>query len=542
MTVACLFLDFEKAFDSVWKKGLIVKLLRAGINGNYLKLIDSFLNSRKVRLHINDFVGELRQCLEVGLPQGSALSPILFKFFIMDLGQDVIGNKRIEMYKFADDGTFRVSAELWPDCRILLDNVLSSLDKWCKEWRLVINCKVDKTEIIICSPKGTQTQLLPKEVEMGDKSIRIVKKSKVLGLIIDDQLSYEEHSKEILRQLNNRWVNICKHSNRNWGFNQKVLVRLLKTLFLSKLYYAGHIWLREKTTLEINKLWYKIIKAAVGAVFNIKQALAEVILGLPPLLLVNGINKIKHYLKLNIFKTKWDQLRDDLQQLTVESDIMKRELAPVYKFLNWKVKNYPSKFTDSDIGTIISKNIAKFTELSSNSCSYSKGMIQKYTEVVWQSTINNQYMAEGYPNIPRVTCAKLPIPPLTDRILETLLLSHFYNNNLMNGYLHSIGHHKALTPLCTCKAAIQTPYHCMLECELVDTTLLQELKDNIDAFHNKNPSMMNTDISNHITLLNMSRNRTILELMVKVIKSNKSKYRTEIIIHKNTNVSAVAMT
>ena len=55
--VACLFLDFEKAFDSVWKKGLIMKLLKVGVYGKLLALIDSFLSTRKVRLHINDYIG-----------------------------------------------------------------------------------------------------------------------------------------------------------------------------------------------------------------------------------------------------------------------------------------------------------------------------------------------------------------------------------------------------------------------------------------------------------------------------------------------------
>ena len=31
LTVLCLFIDFEKAFDSVWKKGLVVKLWNAGV-------------------------------------------------------------------------------------------------------------------------------------------------------------------------------------------------------------------------------------------------------------------------------------------------------------------------------------------------------------------------------------------------------------------------------------------------------------------------------------------------------------------------------
>ena len=48
LTILCLFVDFEKAFDSVWKKGLILKLSKMGIQGNVLKLINNFLFSRKV--------------------------------------------------------------------------------------------------------------------------------------------------------------------------------------------------------------------------------------------------------------------------------------------------------------------------------------------------------------------------------------------------------------------------------------------------------------------------------------------------------------
>ena len=405
-TVACLFLDFEKAFDSVWKKGLIMKLVKVGINGKLLALIDSFLINRKVRLHINDFIGGVRYCLGVGLPQGSVLSPILFKFYIMDLGHDLNTSDLIETYKFADDGTFKVSADIWIECKEIMENVLKSLENWCIKWRLVINCKVDKTEIVVFAPKGNHNQTLPTDITMGEKTIRIVEKSKVLGLIIDNKLSYKEHSEMVFRQLNYRWVTICKYSNRNWGFNQQVLVRLLKTLFLSKLFYAGHVWLDDKTLIDIEKLWYKIIKAAVGAVFNIKQVLAEVILGLPPILLVNEINKVKHYLKLNIQKTKWDILADDINKCSTESATIKRELSPVFKFLQWKVVRHPDSFTEADKAIVLSKDTSKYTELAGRSCNYSKLLIKRYTESLWQSKVNNQYMDEGY-NLQQCTSSKL---------------------------------------------------------------------------------------------------------------------------------------
>ena len=54
MSSICLFIDFEKAFDSVWKKGLMHKLNNIGINGKLFNIINSFLFSREVSLQIND--------------------------------------------------------------------------------------------------------------------------------------------------------------------------------------------------------------------------------------------------------------------------------------------------------------------------------------------------------------------------------------------------------------------------------------------------------------------------------------------------------
>ena len=55
-TVIGLFVDMEKAFDSVWKKGLIVKLARLNIKGKVLKLINNFLTSRMVKLNVDGYI------------------------------------------------------------------------------------------------------------------------------------------------------------------------------------------------------------------------------------------------------------------------------------------------------------------------------------------------------------------------------------------------------------------------------------------------------------------------------------------------------
>jgi hypothetical protein len=48
-STAAIFIDFEKAYDSVWSEGLMVKLSRSGVRGNVWNWINAFLNHREVR-------------------------------------------------------------------------------------------------------------------------------------------------------------------------------------------------------------------------------------------------------------------------------------------------------------------------------------------------------------------------------------------------------------------------------------------------------------------------------------------------------------
>ena len=101
MTLKRLFIQPEKK--------LITKLWHVGIHGLYLRLINSFLFSRTVSLVFNGHTGFAQLSLEYGLPQASALSPVLFRFYIHDLGELFVNKQCTDFYKFADDGTAKVS-------------------------------------------------------------------------------------------------------------------------------------------------------------------------------------------------------------------------------------------------------------------------------------------------------------------------------------------------------------------------------------------------------------------------------------------------
>ena len=80
-----VFLDVEKAFDAVWIEGLKFKLGKpeVGIPTKMIRLLRSFLTNRHLRVHQDNAISN-KIGLKAGTPQGSALSPLLFIFFVND--------------------------------------------------------------------------------------------------------------------------------------------------------------------------------------------------------------------------------------------------------------------------------------------------------------------------------------------------------------------------------------------------------------------------------------------------------------------------
>ena len=81
------FFDYEKAYDKVWREGLLEKMMAMGVPWRFTKYVRGFLSARRTAVEVN---GQRSKefYLNEGLPQGSAISPILFLIFINDIDSD----------------------------------------------------------------------------------------------------------------------------------------------------------------------------------------------------------------------------------------------------------------------------------------------------------------------------------------------------------------------------------------------------------------------------------------------------------------------
>ena len=102
------FIDLRRAFDMVDHSILLDKLKTCGCSRHSIKWFESYLRNRQ------QFVKKLvrkkssTKELNVGVPQGSILAPLLFSLFINDLPSNV---PSVSIHMYADDTTVSVSGK-----------------------------------------------------------------------------------------------------------------------------------------------------------------------------------------------------------------------------------------------------------------------------------------------------------------------------------------------------------------------------------------------------------------------------------------------
>ena len=130
-------------------------------------------------------------------PQGSILGPKLFSLYVNDFPEFINTG---ELYMFADDTTIFIVGDnidtIIKAMQVILDQVLI----WCSANRLTTH--ETKSEALLLSKQRFIGPLLP--LKYGEKIIEYKSSSKCLGIIIDSNLSWQEHIKSLLKSFNKK--------------------------------------------------------------------------------------------------------------------------------------------------------------------------------------------------------------------------------------------------------------------------------------------------------------------------------------------------
>ncbi len=235
---AC-FVDFQKAFDSVWHDGLFRKLENMGINGNLLGLIKDIYKKTECAVKINDKTTQFFNYSK-GVLQGNPLSPLLFNLFINDIFQNVRNDESL----ITLDGVNYFNALMYADDLILmsptpegLQKSLDALHKYCNTWKLKINIK--KTKCMTFS-KGTIRK--PIAFFVGGHKIDHTRNFKYLGFTITGAKC---DFAPTLKDLSYKATRAIYALRSRLPFNTlpiKTMIRIFNSCIMPILTYGSEIW------------------------------------------------------------------------------------------------------------------------------------------------------------------------------------------------------------------------------------------------------------------------------------------------------------
>ena len=223
-----IILDFEKAFDTVAHRRLLMKLEYYGVNGSVHRWIEQWLVGRTQCVVVEGSKSS-DQSVDSGVPQGTVLGPIMFLIYINDIANGVSSSTKL----FADDGLLFREITSQDDARELQKD-LTSVTSWSKTWQMRFN--PSKCHILRMY-RGKK--IITHDYTMLGHKLTSVENHPYLGVELDQSLSWKPHIDKITSKAHNTLNFLRRNMYRS---PQKTKEAAYKTLVRPLVEYCGSAW------------------------------------------------------------------------------------------------------------------------------------------------------------------------------------------------------------------------------------------------------------------------------------------------------------
>ncbi len=241
-----VFLDIQKAFDSIDHDVLLEKMIFYGVSQNELKWFQSYLTNRYQQCQINGVLSKKGKTIS-GVPQGSILGPLLFLIYINDLPNCL---KSTVPCLYADDTQIFTSSH---DPTKISDNLNSDLEN-ITDWLIVnkLQSHPTKTKMMVIGSRhnlNVKVADLRSNIKINNNDVSPVFSQKCLGIYLDERLAFDVHIEKL-----------CKKICAGIGVLRRIkpfvprdsLLKLYKSLIQPYFDYCSPLWDTCAKTLKDN--------------------------------------------------------------------------------------------------------------------------------------------------------------------------------------------------------------------------------------------------------------------------------------------------
>ena len=302
----CIFIDFEKAFDKVWRTGLWNKMLQSHINGKMYNVIFNMYQGIKSRISFNGMNSNYFPC-DNGLRQGENLSPFLFSLYLNDLQEFMSQHNVRGLAKVSEElyNTFDVYLKLFillyaddtilcSDCPKDLQMQLDVFCDYCNQFKLKVN--IEKTKCMTFSKgRNSNNQIF----KFDGQNIENVKQFNYLGIVFTRYGTFTEAKNNNVRKATITMYDVLK-KGRMYNLSVSCIYDLFDKIVVPILLYGCEIWGFSNIQV-IERLHLKFCKMLLNLKKSTPNYMVYAELGIKPLIytikarMVNYWARIVHY-------------------------------------------------------------------------------------------------------------------------------------------------------------------------------------------------------------------------------------------------------
>ena len=238
---ATIMLDLSAAFDVVDHKILLDKLKIYGLEKSAIEWVDSYLSGRKQVVLVDGHISD-ELTLEVGVPQGSILGPLLYVIFTNELPNvldDSLRNPDSSVVCYADDTTMSLFNEDPIVLKRSVDESYKLVSNYMAMNRLKLNSSKTHLMVLRSSEKHKRDGTLGIELNTGNEIIQPSDHQKLLGVFVSQDLRWDHHIRSSVSVLTSR-LNALKIISSVASFNVRKI--MANGIFMSSLIYVIQLW------------------------------------------------------------------------------------------------------------------------------------------------------------------------------------------------------------------------------------------------------------------------------------------------------------
>ena len=273
LKTSAVFIDLSAAYDTVWKQGLLYKLIQIVPCLRTTRLIDGMLACRTFQVVTGEHKSALRT-LNNGLPQGSVLAPLLFSLYIADMP-----GTASRKFGYADDWVLATQHKSFEVMEATLSSDLVSLGTYFRKWRLQPN--PTKTEVAcfhLCN-KSANRQL---DVHFEGNRLQHNACPKYLGVTLDRTLTYKRHLENTAAKLKTRNNILHKLCGTTWGSSADTLRTSALGLVYSSAEYCAPVWMNSAHTKKIDVQLNNTMRIISGTIRSTPTYWLPILSHIPP--------------------------------------------------------------------------------------------------------------------------------------------------------------------------------------------------------------------------------------------------------------------